>query len=321
MRIVFLNFFSRQEITGGIKVAYRCAEMLGAGGYDASVWQPAGAPTWLETTATVVAQPTLRLAPDDILIFPEALNKAFVEVIRQQPRATKALLCQNPYNLFNNDAVSRQTPRALGFSKILCVSHVSRDMLARVFGYDDIAVMPVAIDPAVFRPRPKTMQIAYAPRKLRWHAELIRKLFVTKFPDMRAVPWVAIEGVPEARAAEIMGTSHVYLALGHFESCPLMALEAMSAGCAVVGYHGYGGLEYATARNGFWHYNDEIEEVVDDLYRVVTGIERGDTLLDAMIAEGRATAARFNAGAMQKALVDFVEAVKAAPPIARAAGS
>jgi hypothetical protein len=26
----------------------------------------------------------------------------------------------------------------------------------------------------------------------------------------------------------------------------------MAGGCAIVGYHGYGGLEYATPENGFW---------------------------------------------------------------------
>jgi glycosyltransferase involved in cell wall biosynthesis len=312
MRIIFLNFFSRQEITGGIKVSYRCAEILKDNGYDAMVWQPSGAPVWLETRASVIAESTHRLHPDDVLVFPEALNKSFAELLRQPHQATKVLFCQNPYNLFNNELVPKQTPRELGFSKILCVSHVSKNMLARIFGYDDIAVMPVAIDPQVFRPLAKKLQIAFAPRKLRWHAEIVRKLFRTKFPELRSVPWVAIDGVPEARAAEIMGESLVYLALGHFESCPLMALEAMSAGCAVVGYHGYGGLEYSTPRNGFWHYNDEIEEVVDDLYRAVRGVQQNDALIRAMVAEGQATAARFNADAMRAGLLDFVNALGAA---------
>jgi glycosyltransferase involved in cell wall biosynthesis len=314
MRVIYLNLFSRQEITGGIKIAYRCAELLKESGYDAAVWQPDGAPVWLETSATVISDRGVKITPDDILIFPEALNPPFVEILKQQPAATKLLFCQNPYNLFSTGVVPRQTPRELGFSRILCVSEISKQFLARTFHYDDIAVMPIAIDPAIFRPRRKILQIAYAPRKLRWHADLVRKVFVAKFPEMRAIPWVAIDGVSEARAAEIMGESHVYLATGQFESCPLMALEAMSSGCAVVGYHGYGGLEYATPRNGFWHFNDEIEEVVDDLYRATRGIETGDALIAAMIAEGRATAARFNAAAMRARLIDFIETVRLGAP-------
>jgi glycosyltransferase involved in cell wall biosynthesis len=314
MRVIYLNFFSRQEITGGIKIAYRCAELLKDSGYDAAVWQPDGAPVWLKTNANVIADRGVKITPEDILIFPEALNPPFVEILKQQPAATKILFCQNPYNLFNNGVVPRQTPRELGFSKILCVSHVSKKFLSNIFHYDDVAVMPIAIDPNVFRPLQKTLQIAYAPRKLRWHADLVRKIFAIKFPEMRSIPWVPIDGVPEARAAEIMGQSQVYLATGHFESCPLMALEAMSAGCAVVGYHGYGGLEYAMPRNGFWHYNDEIEEVVDDLYRTVKGLQNGDALIEAMIAEGRATAARFNGAAMRTALIEFIETARLRSP-------
>lgn len=309
MRIVFLNFFSRQEITGGIKVSYRCVEMLAEAGYEAAVWQPAGKPDWLETTASVITDPVINLRPEDILVFPEALNPPFVEILRKTIVTRKVLFCQNPYNLFNNAYVPKQTPKELGFSDILCVSGVSRGFLSRIFGYDDIATMTISIDGKTFAPQRKRMQIAYAPRKLRWHADLIAKIFRAKFPEMRDIPWVAIDGVPEARAAEIMGQSAVYLATGQFESCPLMALEAMSAGCAVVGYHGYGGLEYATPHNGIWHYNDEIEEVVDGLYHAVKGIQTDDALIKAMIANGRATAARYNADNMRKSLIGFVESL------------
>lgn|SRR5262249_53807656 len=36
----------------------------------------------------------------------------------------------------------------------------------------------------------------------------------------------------------------------HQESLGLTPIEGMAAGCLVAGYHGYGGLEYATAQNG-----------------------------------------------------------------------
>ena len=307
MRIIFLNFFSRQEITGGIKVSYRCVEMLAEAGYDAAVWQPAGKPDFLESTARVITEQAINLNTDDILVFPEALNPAFVEILRKTVAARKILFCQNPYNLFNNPHIPKQTPRELGFSQILCVSGVSKGFLSRIFNYDDIATMTISVDGKTFAPLRKRLQIAFAPRKLRWHADLISKVFRTKFPGMRNIPWVPIDGVPEARAAEIMGESAVYLATGQFESCPLMALEAMSAGCAIVGYHGYGGLEYATPHNGFWHYNDEIEEVVDDLYRTVKGLQNNDALIAAMVANGRATAAHYNAGNMRKTLLTFFE--------------
>ena len=311
MRIIFLNFFSRQEITGGIKVSYRCVELLTEAGYEAAVWQPSGKPDFLESTARVITDPSIQLRADDVLVFPEALNPPFIEILKKSAAVRKVLFCQNPYNLFNNSLVPRQTPKELGFSEILCVSGVSKGFLSRIFDYDDIATMTISVNGELFTPREKALQIAFAPRKLRWHADLIAKIFRAKFPDMRNVPWVPIDGVSEARAAEIMGQSAVYLATGQFESCPLMALEAMSAGCAVVGFHGYGGLEYATPHNGIWHFNDEIEEVVDGLYRAVKGLQNNDALIKAMVANGRATAARYNTDNMRRTLIEFVESLPA----------
>lgn len=306
MRVIYLNFFSRHEITGGIKIAYRCAELLKENGVEALVWQPDGVPTWFETATTVVSDPALRLRKGDILIFPEILREPFLGLLRKHPNIPKVLFCQNPYNLLASEQIPEHPPYSLGFSKILCVSHVSRDMIARTFGYDDVAVMPIAVDDSLFRPAEKVMRIAYSPRKLPRHAEIIRRMFRAKYPDAAHIPWQPIEGMSETRAAEIMGTSQVFLALGQFESCPLLPLEAMSAGCVVVGYHGYGGLEYATPRNGFWHFQDEVEEVVDDLYRAVTGISRQDPVLGRMIKEGAATAERFSKKAMLDALIPFL---------------
>jgi glycosyltransferase involved in cell wall biosynthesis len=310
MRIIFLNLFSPEETSGGIKITYRCAEILKNAGYDAVVWQPHGAPAWLEVRASVIDGPKFSVTPDDILIFPESLSLNFLRIIDRFPHVTKVLFCQNHYNMFTNEFHNSKTPRELGFSRILCVSHASKNILQRIFGYDDIAVMPLAIDPTLFRPREKIVQIAYAPKKLKWHADLIRRIFSTKYPDMHAVPWQEIHKASETRTAEIMGESQVYLSLSAFEALGLMPLEAMSAGCAVVGYHGSGGLEYATAQNGIWHYIDEIEEVVDALYSVAHRVMCKDPFIFHMIAEGQATAARFNNDAMQTALIDFIEATK-----------
>ena len=53
-RIVFLNPFTRTEISGGIKTAYRHAELLTEMGIDASVYQPEGSPSWFETRTKVL---------------------------------------------------------------------------------------------------------------------------------------------------------------------------------------------------------------------------------------------------------------------------
>jgi hypothetical protein len=322
MRIIYVNILPADLVTGGIKMTYRCAELLASNGFDTAVWQPQGTPPWLNTRANVIAGNRIALAPDDILVFPEWLNADLARLLESNPRQMKVMFCQNHYNMFSEHTEAHSL-RDLGYERILCVSRITGGFISRVFGHDDVSHMPVIIDGALFRPRPKRLQIAYAPRKLRWHADLIRKTFIAKFPEMKSLPWVPIEGVPEARAAEIMGDSAIYLATGDRESCPLMPLEAMSAGCAVVGFHGYGGLEYATPDNGLWFWQDEIEETANALYRAARGVQTGDALIAGMIGAGRETAARFNADAARDALVAFFTetANKTRPPRPTPAGA
>ena len=46
MRVIYVNAFRSDLITGGIKMCYRSVECLNAGGVDSAVWQPAGKPDW-----------------------------------------------------------------------------------------------------------------------------------------------------------------------------------------------------------------------------------------------------------------------------------
>jgi glycosyltransferase involved in cell wall biosynthesis len=54
---------------------------------------------------------------------------------------------------------------------------------------------------------------------------------------------VAIEGRTEREVAEILRGSRVFLSFSQREGFGLPPLEALACGCAVVGYHGFGGRE------------------------------------------------------------------------------
>jgi hypothetical protein len=70
-RVIYLNFFAPELVSGGIKMCYRSVELLCAAGYDAMVWQPLGKATWLESHAPVMTEADPRTSTDDILVFPE----------------------------------------------------------------------------------------------------------------------------------------------------------------------------------------------------------------------------------------------------------
>ena len=99
------------------------------------------------------------------------------------------------------------------------------------------------------------------------------------------------------------------LALNARESFGLVPIEAMASGCIVVGFHGYGGLEYATPENGYWFSPEYMEEVADALAGVVDALERDDPSLVRMREAGAVTAARYTRSHTRDALSRFYQGV------------
>ena len=303
-RIIFLCPFAKSEITGGIKTAYRHAELLSELGFDAAVYQPDGAPSWFETRAPRLTQ--LAPAADDILVFPESLNGPLAEMVRLSAR--KVLFCQaHYYTLFN--PIPPERYRELGFERVACQSAIAKGFLERVLRLSDIAILPCFIDTKLFFPRGKTMRIALIPKKLPREAAAIQKIFGLKYPEFGAIPWQIVENVSERETAEIFGRSTIVLSLPFLESFGLVPLEAMASGAIVAGFTGYGGQDYATAENGFWFPPDHLEEVADSIARIITGLERNDPDILKMHEAGFATAARYGKDRTRAALRAFYTAL------------
>jgi glycosyltransferase involved in cell wall biosynthesis len=302
-RIVFLCPFVRTEISGGIKTAYRHAELLAEMGFDASVYQPEGPPGWFETRVKVLrslTQPT----QDDVLVFPEAINGPLVELARARTVAKKVLYCQAQYYaLFN--AIPPEDYRSLGFARVACQSALAKGFLERVLHFPDVAVIPCFVDPDLFHPRERSMQIAAIPKKLPREAAAIHSVFRLKYPELKSIPWAIIEDRPEREIADIFGRSTIVLSLPFLESFGLVPLEAMASGAIVVGFHGHGALEYATPENGFWFPSDHIEETADALAHVISALQVKDPAILKIRDAGFSTAARYGKNPARDALRAF----------------
>lgn len=299
-RITFLNPNPRHLISGGVKTVYRHAEMLSELGFDACVFQPEGRPEWLKTSAKVVTtlQPPAR---DDILVFAENATGWVAELAQGASAARKVLFCQNQYYMFDS-AIPPERYQAAGFARIICPGEIAKGFLTRVFHLDDVAVVPYHIDTELFFPRAKSPRIALMPHKLPRQAVLMQETLRTKYPRLRTIPWEAIDHTTEEQTAALLGRSTVYLSLSSMESFGLVPLEAMASHAIVVGFHGYGGMEYASPKNGFWFAPDRLEEVIDALASVLDGLERGDQALDEMRAAGVETVARYTRADTKAAL-------------------
>lgn len=303
-RIIFMTPFSRMEITGGIKTNYQHAELLAELGFDACIYQPDGQPKWFKSSARRLVGDQLILAPDDVVVFPEVLQGVSGEFARAPLPARKVLFCQNQYYAVN--ALPPETSyRALGFTHFACSSVIAKGFLQRVFALPEVSVLPCFVDREIFFPRSKAMQIAVVPRKLPVEARFIQKLFELKYVKLGSIPWHFVESKSEAETAEIFGRSSILLSLSARESFGLVPIEAMASGCIVVGFHGYGGLEYATPENGYWFSPEYMEEVADALAGVVSGLEREDPNLVRMREAGAETASRYTKSHTREALSRF----------------
>jgi glycosyltransferase involved in cell wall biosynthesis len=289
-RIVFLNPFSRSEITGGIKTAHRHAELLAEMGFDSWVHQPDGAPSWFESKARLL--PSLVPETGDVLVFPEVLNGGLAELAQAHIPAKKVLFCQAQfYTLFNTAPPARY--RELGFAAIACQSEIAKRFLEDVLRLAPVSVIPCFIDTALFFPRAKSRQIAFIPKKLPREAAVIQSLVALKYPRL-GFSWRAIENASERQTAEIFGASEIVLSLPFLESFGLVPLEAMASAAIAIGFDGYGGQDYMTSENGFWFRPDRLEDVADAIARVAEGLMRSDPVLTRMRDKGLATVQRYN---------------------------
>lgn len=302
-RIIYLHPFSKTNITGGIKTAYRQVELLRELGYDACVWQPAGAPDWLETSAPVVQH----LAPEDVqaqdvLVFPEILHlESLHPFLRLRNGCMKLLFCQSRAYVFN-PLVPTYTYEALGFTSVFCPSMAAKHFLEQVLHVKEATVIPCFVDREKFRPAPKKLQIFALASKIPDRAVFLAKCLRAKHRDVDDVPILFVQDKSETEIARLMGESAIVLALGHREAFGLVPLEAMAAECLVAGYHGYGGLEYASQDNGSWFWADQEEELVDALHRLIVGLRKGEVWTRARIAGGLAVADRYSRERTREAL-------------------
>lgn len=299
-RIIFLNAFSKDEFSGGIKTTYRHAAMLNEEGIEACVLQPEGPPVLLQDPVQrALACREVTIRPDDVVVYPEAINGWYEKAISEEMSCTKVMFCQNPFYLYSYEVTGEQ----LKEWKIECMivpSQWARESVRSVMGFNDIRVVTPVIDTKLFCPRSKKLNIVSASWKWNDHPvissyrELIQKIFVSKYPELADIPWVELSGYKEAEVAHIMGESAVCLVLGAHEALGMTALEAMASECITVGFHGGGGLDFATSQNGFWHSPEDIEGVVDSLALVIEGEKYQSARMKKIRHYARLTAQYYN---------------------------
>ncbi len=287
---------------GGVRTIYRHVRMLRANGFDAFVvLRTDEAQQFFEADVPTVPAASVRLNAADFVVMPEPWNDTFRAMARLP--ANRVVFCQNHYYLFHG-LLDAPDWSHYGIRHVIASSEPIAAMIGEVVGLRDVPVVHYGIDHLLFQPRPKKRQIALMPRKQKVEALFIRECFRRRHPRLKDVPFVEIDMVPEARVAEILGESAVFLSLSRLEGFGMPPVEAMAAGCLVAGFHGGGGLEYARPENGLWCTAEDLVGAADALARAVDMADGREPGGEAMRLSGEATAGRYTLARAEAELLD-----------------
>lgn len=316
-RIVYLGF-PNGEVAGGQKMILRHVEALRDLGFDAVFWRtPANVmPAWLDHRAPVEVGAPFRA--DDVLVIPSDAPNALKSAAALPQRSV--IFCQNQYSFaaVGLEAVDRfPADRPLAF---MTPGRACGESVRRLYPRAEVEVVPCFVDERIFRPGPGAREaaVAYVPRKRPMEAVAIRGFLGKLRPEHAGLPWRAIENLREPQVAQALAAASVFLSLSRFESVGMTPLEAMAAGCVCAGFTGLGGREYATADNGLWVEEDDLEAAADALGRAADLALTGGPALAAYREAAQATAAEWSYARFLIAL----EAVwtRLAPEARRSAG-
>jgi len=219
-------------IYGGVKKGFHCADFLTDSGYPCTVATPEGTrSTWFDNRCPVITWKELAriCTAEDALLFSCPADAAFVDSL---PAHRKILHMQGA----NTPADHVLIDAARGYE---CISHglhmtYQLQLQGRVAPYVAMGI------PDVFRWRGEAKvpgRIAVMPRK----GEAVLRAVHEALPE---ADFLFIDGLSENEAAARLKSADLFLAISSQEALGLPPLEAMCAGCCVLGFPGVGGFEF-----------------------------------------------------------------------------
>jgi glycosyltransferase involved in cell wall biosynthesis len=257
-------------IYGGVKKGFHCADLLTDSGYPCTVATPDGTrATWFENHSPVITRDELarRCEPTDAILFSCPADAPYIDSL---PAGRKILHMQGA----NTPGDWKMIDPARGYE---CISHglhmtYQLQLRGRVAPYVAMGI------PNVFRwqGEPKVPQsIAVMPRK----GEAVLRAVQQGMPEAN---FVMIDGLSETDAAAKLKSADLFLAISENEALGLPPLEAMCAGCCVIGFPGIGGFEFMRhLETAYLIPNGDITGLISGLRWLLTDPIRRDALRQA----------------------------------------
>ena len=188
-------------------------------------------------------KPTLSLLPGDVMAISELIRLGGFELFPGVPRV---VFNQGAYLTFGKWSADSDPYLSDDILGIMTVSSDSESYLNMAFGSRGFPILRVhcSIRPIFYSTaQTKEQLIAYMPRRNADHAHQVLSLMSLR-GSLNGWTVVKIDDVAQEEVASVLRRAAIFLSFGHLEGFGLPALEAMSAGCVVIGYHGMGGREF-----------------------------------------------------------------------------
>lgn len=307
-RIVYAGFATRHH-SGGVHVMTQHIRLLRAAGHEAWLWlpDPDDRTEWIDRDLPVLFGATTPIGADDLLVLPETPT---VQGRDPAPGARKVIFNQNHFYSFAAGVPGDDFPGWTPSPAIWAVTGESRDVLAAALPGLPVSVVPNPVDGELFVPgSTDRLRVSWFPRKRPREASLLKRLLAHE-PRLSGVELVELIDAPRAAVAATLGTTAVFVALGHSESFGLPVAEALASGCLVVGYDGGGGHELFEAP-GAWRVPDQRPLLVRD--QVADLIGRLDALAPLRAANRRWVLKRYPMVRTDAALREAVNAAFGRP--------
>ena len=231
---------------GGIKVIHRHSQVINEIGGQSCVYYHAGESTnkidWFHHNAEIKSDN--RFDPsNDFVILPECWIMESWKLLKKV-NIEYGVFIQAPYQVRHgiNENDIEECYETAKF--LICISE---DVVNCVFQFfpahvDKIIRVSTSVNTSLFRIGSKENIIAYMPRKMVHHSELLIPVLRARLPEAwRIVP---IDNMSESGVAEVLTTSQIFLAFVDLEGLGLPPIEAALSGNFVIGYTGQGGKEY-----------------------------------------------------------------------------
>lgn len=309
---------------GGVAVLRRIGALLRKAGREAWLaprepggWRPG------EDSTPEIPFDALRLETGDLWLVPEGWVNALAPGLSAGARCL--VYVQNWAYLFSG------LPPGVDWRRLpvefLAVSEPVAWFIRESLGVPAPILRP-GIDPAVFAPpgeKPAEPTVAFMPRKNKALADQIRAVFEARNPGRAR--WLEIDGRDQAGVAGLLQQSHVFLATGFPEGCPLPPLEAMACGAVPVGCAGLGGWDYmrqadpggfapacpvrpvAWDGNGYYCPDGDVMGCVYGLEKALGLWRGGGEALESVLAAGRICARAYGLDEQERAVNALWEAL------------